>query len=294
MVSRQPSLQILPGRPPLLPFSSRGGGSNLGFLAFPRFPDRVPSPRAFHRSGPRTTPAAGASVLPPGCPLAPAPRAPAPRPPRPRPSPEPEAPPTPRHLGQPPPAPALGRSVQAPAESPQQRLRKAVEGRAERSGERRPRGRGRRRLQGRGRRGLQQLPAQRPVRRRRPCDLCCSPRSHRGPRLQRTFRSPPRSPRRRGGRGGRTKPATPYRALRRKLRSPPSRDRFAWGSRAGGPCPLRRGGGASGGAGPLAGPPSCARARVRAAARFLRFPPPPPPPPGRGGARCGAGEVESG
>lgn len=252
-----PSLQILLGRPPLLPFSSRGGGSNLESPAFPRFPDPLPLRAPFTVAAPAPLQPRGLRSSHPGARAPPprAPRPPTPPPsPRPRPSPQPEAPPTPRHLGQPPPAPALGRSVQGPAESPQQRLRKAFEGRAGRSGERRPRRRGRRRLQGRGRRGLQQLPAQRPVRRRRPRDLRGSPRPHRWPRLQRTFRSPPRSPRRRGGRGGRTNPATLHRTLRRKLRSPPSRDRFAWGSRAGGPRLLRRGGGASGGAGRPAGP----------------------------------------
>lgn len=258
MVSRQiPSLQPPPpGSISTSPFQLKGRRVQPPVSGIPTtapLPRGRPLPHPSARSGGPHPPPTRVPARSPARPRPqPAPRDPAlpPRPPRPRPSPEPEAPPTPRHLGQPPPAPALGRSVQAPAEPPQQRLRKTVEGRA-RSGERRARGRGRRRLRGRGRRGLQQLPAQRRVPRRRPRDGRGSRRPHRGPGLQRTFRSLPRRPRRRRGRGGRTNRATTHRAQRRKLCSPPGQDRFASGSRAGGarrPC---RGGGASGGAAPL-------------------------------------------
>lgn len=195
----------------------------------------------------------------------------------PRASPEPEAPSIPRHLGQPPPAPALGRSVQAPAEPPQQRLRKAVEGRAGRSRERRPRGRsqrrqpGRGRLPGRGRRGLRQLAAQRRVPRRRPRDCRRSRRPHLAPRLQRTFRLPPSSPKRRGGRGGRTNRAAPHRTQRRKLGSPPHAGRFAWGKPGRPAAPATPRGRDRDGAGPR-GAALCACARPRGPAdRGARF-----------------------
>ncbi|XP_039696549.1 alpha-protein kinase 2 isoform X2 [Pteropus medius] len=185
---------------------------------------------------PRCSPAP-ASIIPLPCPAPKrAPRDPAPAPPGS--SPQPQAPPTPRNVGQPPPTPTLGRSVQALAEPPQQRLRKTIEGRAARSGEQWPRGRGRRRLRGQGRQGLQRIPAQRDVPRRRPSHCRCSRQPHRGPRLQRTFRSPPCSSWHRGGRGGRTNREALHRTRRRKLYSPPRRDRLTWHERmtdSGGP-----------------------------------------------------------
>ncbi|KAL0613116.1 LINE-1 retrotransposable element ORF1 protein [Plecturocebus cupreus] len=108
-----------------------------------------PAPRLTHAAGPASPPE----------PISLRPRA---RPAAVPSSPETEAPATPSQLCQPPPAPALGRPVQALAEPPQQRLPQAVEGRAGRSGERRPR-RG-----GRGRRGLQRISRQRHGPRRRP------------------------------------------------------------------------------------------------------------------------------
>lgn len=238
-------------------------------------PVLLPHQRPLHRlAWPRCSPAS-ASTAPLGCPPHCC-RAPSPSPPHVTPplrspgaSPQPEAPPTPGQLRQPPPTAALGRSVQDPAKPPQQRLRKAVESRAGRSGERRPRGCGRRRLRGQGRQGLQQIHAPRHVPRRRPRHRRGSRGPHRGSRLQRTFRSPPRSPGHRGGRGGRTNPAALHRTRMRKLRSPP-RGRQVCKQEPGRPAapaaPRRRGLEAG------AGPPT-ARVRTSRAPAWPSLPP---------------------